>query len=139
MHNDPNSFKVQRAVPPTADGTSAVNGEIIDTAGYEAVEFAIDFSTGAAGNTCKIQQGAAANMSDAADLADSELASAVSTPTTRNIVIQPRERYVRCVLARGTTCLVAGVAILTSPRTVPAVDDSGVVKQTLIAPEEGTA
>ena len=123
-------------------GTSASNGTIIDTAGAEGVIFTTIFGTSAADNGIKAQQGAASNMSDAADLAATQVLLDATETTACLQIHKPRERYVRAVAVRGTSTTVpGGVAILYGLRSEAFDNDTqtDVAAEAHVSPAEGTA
>lgn len=130
-----------------AAGTSDVNSDIVDTAGWEGVRFIAGFGAITAGavTSIKAQQGAAANMSDAADLADTGITIADDDDNQVAIVdiFKPRERYVRLAFDRGTQNAVIDflIAELYRPRKMPVSEDATLVVSTEkhVSPAEGTA
>ena len=69
MNLSPN-IKITRAMDAKVAGTSDQNSNIIDMSGFDGVMFIAAFGeiTAGAVTSIKAQQGAASNMSDAADL-----------------------------------------------------------------------
>jgi hypothetical protein len=136
------SVKVIKTHDEVTAGTSASNGTIIDTANAEGVIFINVFGTSAADNGVKAQQGAASNMSDAADLVGTQTLLD-GTETVGVVQIhKPRERYVRSVAVRGTSTTVpAGIAILYGLRSEAFDNDSqtDVAAESHVSPAEGTA
>lgn len=101
--------KITKVLASQIAGTTAVNTGIVDMQGYEGVVFLAAIATAAANNGLKAQQGQIANMSDAADLAGSQVNS---NGTQTDIVLdiyRPRERYVRGVVVRGTSTVIDAV------------------------------
>lgn len=146
------SVKVLRLKPDgsgwtVAAGTTDVNSDVVDTANFDGCLFITAFGAIVAGavTSVKIQQGAASNMSDAADLAGTAIA--VADDDDNQIVIhdiyRPRERYLRATVDRGTqNATVDGqIAILYGPRVQPVTQDSTLVVSTEVhaSPAEGTA
>lgn len=91
-------------------GTAAAadrNGATLDMLGYEGVRMCVKFGTIAAGavTSIKAQQGAQANMSDAADLAGTGIT--VEHDDDNQLFIlelhQPAKRYVRVVVDKDGT------------------------------------
>lgn len=72
-----NQIEVRRVIDPVvATDDTALVGQIIDTAGLEAVELSIALGTLVDSNatfTAKLEEGAAADLSDAADVADGDM------------------------------------------------------------------
>lgn len=94
--------ETRQGIATTAAGTTTINGDIIDMQNFEGVLLTIKFGIAATGNTIKAQQGAQANMSDAADLAGTLVAVGASDEIVQLELHQPTERFVRMVALRGT-------------------------------------
>lgn len=132
----------------TAAGTGdTLSTAVIDTAGYTGVMFMTTFGTitATAVTTLKAQQGAASDMSDAADLLGTAISVAADDDGQTFVldINQPLERYVRAQVVRATANAVVGeiYAILYGPRTLPK-DMSAtdlVTVETHVSPAEGTA
>jgi hypothetical protein len=128
-----------RVAAGAADGTSAVVSSVVDMANFEGVIFFGNVATGAANNIVKAQQGMLANGSDMADLAGT--ANAITANNNQFLVDirQPRERYVRVSLARGTTTVTGDMyALLYGPRIHPVVQPASVKLELHVSPAEGT-
>jgi hypothetical protein len=99
-------IRVQRVSNAAAAGITAVNSDLVDMQGAESVEFEVHFGAITAGavTSVKAQGGAAANASDAADLAGTGVAVAdtADNKVVRLEVVRPEQRYVRCVVSRAT-------------------------------------
>lgn len=136
-----NGVAIKSALATTGAGTSEIDGATIDTAGYEGVLFIAKFGTAASDNTLQAQQGAASDLSDAADLAGTSVGVGSSDEIVWVDLFRPLERYVRVQAERGTsTTLDWGVAILYGARTM-AVDNAtaGTIAGELhVSPAEGT-
>ena len=135
-----------------AAGTSDVNSGVVDLAGYEGVTWIVLLSTMAASSTVdvKVQQGAASNLSDAADLAGTAFTQAGASDDDEIIVIEvkdPQERYQRLAFTRGDggNSTINGVlAILWGAQKVPITQDVTAGQHVAqpevhIGPAEGTA
>lgn len=102
------AIKVDRAMNAVAAGTGDTqNGDTIDTLDYESVLFAVFFGaiTATAVTTIKVQEGAASDGSDMADIAN----TSVSVPDTGDNevwlsyeIFRPTKRYVRVTVTRAT-------------------------------------
>ncbi|MCC6426275.1 MAG: hypothetical protein IT435_05590 [Phycisphaerales bacterium] len=141
MHQLLDKIKIVQVVAPTVAGTSDVTGATIDMQGYSGVIFVGRFGTAAANNFVQIEQGEQANMSDAATLASSKLASGTSDENVAEEIFQPQDRYIRPIFKRGTSStLDICYAILFGSRVEPRSSDlSGtIVTKSLTAPAEGT-
>lgn len=122
-------------------GTTAVNGDVIDTQGYEGVMFVGSIATANAGNSVKAQQGALADGSDMADLEATSIASGDNGDSFLLDIYRPRERYVRVVITRAGTTTVTGdvYALLYGARTYPVEHGATINAETHVSPAEGTA
>ena len=120
--------------------TSAVNTDVIDTAGFEGVAIFGTIAVTNAGNTLKVQQGAAANLSDAADLTGTATATTTNGDAVLVDVFRPRERYVRGVITRTASSATGDFyAVLYNPRTEPVTHGATVDSDYFVSPAEGTA
>jgi hypothetical protein len=130
-----------------ASGTADRNGIVIDTAGAEEVTFIVTFATIAAGavTSVKVQQGAASNMSDAADLEGTGISVAADDDDQVFMIdiVKPLERYLRVVIDKDASNATAesAVAVLSGRRKKPC--DNNITDETTseihISPAEGTA
>jgi hypothetical protein len=139
--------KISTAITPTAGvaGTSDINGSTLDMADWEGVLMICRMGaiTALAVTSIKAQQGAASDLSDAADLEGTgqTVADDDDDETFYIDIYQPRERYVRLVVDRGTQNAVVAAAnyIQYGPRKAPTTHGSGVSGETHVSPAEGTA
>jgi hypothetical protein len=134
--------KLVKVQDHTAAGTTPVTSDIIDTQGYEGAFFFTSFGTAAANNNLKAQQGAASDLSDAADLEGSAVASGTSDEDVWIEVYRPRERYLRVVGTRGTSSTLESIwCILYNPRVLPVSNilSGTIVGEKNVSPAEGTA
>lgn len=141
------NVKISQVVTPTAGaaGTTAINGTIIDMSGAEGVTFIVTMGAIVANavTSLKVQQGAASNMSDAADLAGS--AVAIADDDDEKVfyidVVKPLERYVRLVVSRATqnATVASAIAVQYGLRTAPKAHGTGVSGELHVSPAEGTA
>jgi hypothetical protein len=106
---------------------------------------AVGAITATAVTQVKVQQGAAANLSDAADLAGSGISIAADGSDDNGVfvvdVYKPSKRYLRVVVVRGTANAVidGAIAELYEGRVYPEAKDASVHGQVLLAsPAEGT-
>lgn len=136
-----NGVKIESALATTTAGTSEVDGTTIDTAGYEGVLFVAKFGTAASGNTLQAQQGAASDLSDAADLAGTSVTVGTSDELVWLDLFRPQERYVRVQAERGTSSTVDwGIALKYGARSQP-VDNATagtIAGEVHASPDEGT-
>lgn len=143
-----NELKITQAITPTAGaaGTTDINGATLDMAGFEGVLMVVTMGaiTGSAVTSIKAQQGAASNLSDAADLLGSSQTIA-DTDDDKVFYInlhRPAERYVRLVVDRGTQNAVVASAeyFQYGAKTLPvASHGTGVAGEQHVSPAEGTA
>lgn len=138
--------KVSTAITPTAGaaGTDDINGTTLDMAGYGGVMVLVRFGTITSGavTSIKAQQGAASNLSDAADLeGTSQTIADDDDDETFLIDCRPSERYFRVVVDRGTqNAVVASANYLQYDAHHPAVTHgTGVTSETHVTGKEGTA
>lgn len=128
-------------------GTTDVNSDIVDMAGFDAARFIAGFGTITSGavTSMKVQQGAAAAMSDAADLLGTGVSIADTDDNKIAIidVLRPRERYLRASFDRGTQNAVIDFLIVELYRanSEPVTQDTVtlVAPETHASPAEGTA
>lgn len=145
-----NEVKISSAVTPTEGvaGTTDINGTILDMLGFEAALIVVRMGaiTATAVTSIKVQQGAAANMSDAADLAGTgqTIAVADAEETFYIDLVKPTERYIRLVVDRGTANAVVSSAHYlqyapTGPDASPVTQGALVNGEQHVSPAEGTA
>lgn len=146
------NVKTQRIRPDgsgytVAAGTTDVNSDIVDTAGFEGVRFIVGFGaiTANAVTSIKAQQNDANSASGMADLEDTNITVADDDDNQIAIVdvYKPRERYLRLAIDRGTQNAVVDFLIveLYEPRVLPITEDSTIVisAEQHVSPAEGTA
>jgi len=122
--------------------TSAVNSTAVDMTGYDGVLFLTTVAVANAGNYINAAQGAAADGSDAADLAGSKVVC-TGTPEALWIdVYKPIDRYVRLEVARAASTAVGEIyAFRYKGRILPEGNATAgkLTGKLLISPAEGTA
>jgi hypothetical protein len=141
------NVKVTRVMNGQTAGTGdTLTGSTLDMANYDGVLFIGAFGTitATAVTTLKAQQGAASNMSDAADLEGTAISIADTDDNKVALldIFRPAERYVRAIITRETAnAVVDGViAVQYSGRVKPITQGSTVAStETHVSPEEGTA
>jgi hypothetical protein len=139
-----NSCKILEHIPTTATGTTTINGNTVDMAGFDSVLFIIKYSTAANNNTLKAQQGQASNMSDAADLAGTSVTVGASDEIVWIDLHRPQERYVRAAALRGTTTVIEWAVAIQYNAHAAKLPISNALAGTIagelwISPAEGTA
>jgi hypothetical protein len=139
--------KVSQVITPTAGaaGTADINGSTVDMSGFEGVMFIVTFGAITAGavTSLKAQQGAASDMSDAADLENTGITITDTDDEKVKIleVYRPLERYVRVVVDRGTqnAVVASAIAVQYAPRVAPTSHGTNVAGEAHVSPSEGTA
>ncbi len=129
-----NKIHVLRAISPVSvgDNTAQVS-QVIDRSGFESLTFAI--ATGSLADadatfTVLVEDGDAANLSDAAAVADAELLGTEALAgfafgdddETRKIGYIGNKRYVRLTVTpvnNAAAAVIAAVAVLGHPQLVP--------------------
>ncbi len=138
---------LQIAITPAngVAGTADINGDIVDTAGYDGVMAIVTFGviTSGAVTSVKWQQDTAVAMGGAADLLQSGVA-VLDTDDNKTFYLdlgKPRERYVRIVVDRGTQNAVVASAtyLLYRARRRPVTHGTNVSGEQWVAPAEGLA
>ena len=152
MQNVSNIVKTLRLKPDgsgwtVSAGTSDVQSDIVDTAGYDGVRFIIGFGaiTGGAVTSIKVQQNTANSLTGMADLLGSAIT--VNDDDDNQIAIsdifRPLERYLCLYTDRGSQNAVIDfvIAELYSPRVQPPTEDTSLVisREMHASPAEGTA
>lgn len=141
------NVKVSQAITVTngAAGMSDINGAVLDMQGFEGVLIEVTFGAIVSGAVTSIraQQGAAANLSDAADLEGTAQAVA-DTADEQTFVIdiyKPRKRYVRVVVDRGTqnAAVASATYVQYGAHKLPTSHGANVNVETHVSPAEGTA
>jgi len=139
--------KISIAVTPTngAAGTADIEGVTLDMQGFAGVLMVVAFGaiTSGAATSIKAQQGAASNMSDAADLTGTAqtIADTDDDKTFYIDLYQPLERYVRLYVDRGTQNAVVASAtyVQYGTREAPTSHGTNVSGELHVSPAEGTA
>lgn len=148
MSNLSNSTRIVRVSNAIAAGvTTPQSSAVVDTAGFEGCRFVFLMGATAATGTpqCKIQQGNAANMSDAADLLGSGYLNVPTTDDNQAVIIdvyRPTNRYLRAQVIRGTanTTIDGIIAELYEGDVLPKTKDATVASgKILVSVAEGTA
>jgi len=126
--------------------TTAIESDIIDMAGFDAILFIVVWGAITDGTPLvKVQSGADSGLSDAADLASTSVAAAITDDNKLSIVDVTgiSERYVRAYVTRGgsTGAVVdAIIAIKYKAKKEPVTQSADVAAiERHVAPAEGTA
>lgn len=132
--------KIDRSIGYQADGTGDVTGVGVDMQGFEGVCFIVTYVTAASDNLIHAEQGAD-NSADWQDLKGSEVTLGGSSDEVQWIDVKnPKDRYVRCIAARGTTTVFESIMAYRYGAAKMAVDNSTagtIAGVALIAPIEG--
>lgn len=123
--------------------TTDVDSSIIDMSGYDGVVIFGSIATANAGNFIKAQQGAASDLSDAADLEGSKVVAAADAQVVWVEIHKPLEQYLRAKIVRAGATTVTGdlYALQYSGRVRPETNlvTNALIGSLLISPSEGTA
>jgi hypothetical protein len=145
------NVKVVRVKPDgsgytVAAGTAAVTSDPVDTSGFACCTFVLGFGAIVTGGvqSMKVQQGAASNMSDGADLTGSAqtVADTDDSKCVVSEIVFPQERYLRVITSRATqnSTIDFLLAILSGPGSRPVTSDTTVLgREVASSPIEGTA
>jgi hypothetical protein len=137
-----NGIKITKVKAASATGTTAVNSDVIDMAGYEGVLFFVAVASKAVGNFIKAQQGTDGTVSDAVDLEGSKVEPTVDGQVAWLDIYKPQERYLRVVATRGTTTVLGEIYALQYESRVQPTDNviaNLILGSLLVSPAEGTA
>lgn len=130
--------EVRRVSNAVAAGTTDIESSIIDMQGFDSVTFVVPFGaiTTGAETSVKVQQNSANSTSGMADLAG---ATVTVADDDDNKVVQievhrPSERYLRCVVDRGTqNAVVDGIfAVLGNAKKKPCTPGATLVAPVLV-------
>jgi hypothetical protein len=109
FHNITRHLYQDIAMAPVTAGTGDTQtGNVIDTAGFEAIAYQVSLGTLSAGavTTIKLQEGNAANGSDMADVTGSSISVPQATGSNSlwwsAEVVRPTKRYSRVAVVRAT-------------------------------------
>jgi hypothetical protein len=141
------NVKISSAVTPTEGAAAATDleGTILDMQGFDGVLTVVRFGaiTSGAATSIKMQQGAVAAMSDAADLLGTSqtIADTDDGKTFYIDLYKPTERYVRLYVDRATQDAVIASAhyIQYGPKEAPTSQGTSVSGELHVSPAEGTA
>ena len=139
--------KISIAVTTTAGaaGATAINGAVVDMANFDEVTVVVAFGAIVSGavTSIKWQEGDAANLSDAADVAGTNqvIADTDDDKAFYINIVRPRKRYGRVVISRATQNATVGSAVYIQcePRTIPVTQGTNVSGEFWVSPALGTA
>jgi len=106
FHELSNIAKIDKVKGVTSDGTTAIESDSVDMQDYRGVLFLVELETPATDNIVNIAQ--SANDSDFDDIENSGVVSGTSEIVWVDHY-DPRDRYVRCEVARGTSTVVSRI------------------------------
>lgn len=136
-----NMVKTIRIENAAAAGTSNIDGDTIDTQGYDGIRCIALLGALTATQTTKLiaMQGDLANGSDATAITGAETAVPADDDDNRCLildVIQPRKRYVTFRLVRGVAnAVLDGMVVeLYKGRVYPAIQDATIAEQAIFVP-----
>ncbi len=141
------AVKTIRVMNAVAAGTTDQTSSVVDTQGYLGVRFVALFGTLTASQVTSIyaEQDTVVGMGAAAAIANSRVGPLADTDSNKALILdifKPRERFVRCVIDRGTAnAVIDGViAELYSAGDEPVAKDASVAFQEVhSSPAEGSA
>lgn len=147
MSNFAKENKVSQGMTTTAGaaGATAINGAVVDMQNFEQLTAIISFGAIVAGavTSIKWQEGDAANLSDAADVAGTAqtIADTDDDKTFYINIVRPRKRYGRVVISRATQNATVGnlTYIQSNPKSVPVSHGTSVSGEFWVSPAQGTA
>ena len=146
MLNISKEVKVARVMNAVAAGVTVENSSVIDMQNYDGVVFIAAFGAITAGavTSAKAQQGAASNLSDAADLKGTKITIADTDDDKVAVldIYRPQKRYSRLVVSRATANAVIDgvVALQYKGKKAPVTQDASVAGDKLcVSPDEGVA
>jgi hypothetical protein len=140
--------KVIRVMNAVAAGTTDQTSSAVDMTGFESVEFVAMFGALTATQVTKLKaqsskdDGAADAYADLEGTLTASLADGDSNKCARLEIVKPRERYLKCIVDRGTANAVIDgmIAILRKAHREPVTQDASVaVNKSVVSPAEGTA
>ena len=100
-----NYEKASRPVTATAAGTTAINGNSYDMQDFEGIVFVCSMGTLTATQVTSLKAQGSSDNSTWADIAGAVTANAADADSNKLLVLdvyRPQQRYVRCVVNRGT-------------------------------------
>ena len=145
MHNLFRNIKATRVENAAAAGTSDIESDSVDMAGFEGVAFVVALGAITSGAVTNVHLETSTDNSSFSDLEGS--AQTVADDDDNQIWIldcyKPRERYIRCVVDRGTqNAVVDGItAYQYGPKLAPVTHDATTVggAEYHASPARGTA
>ena len=133
--------KLLKIKAASADGTSTVTSDAVDTQDFSRVLIFTTIATANAGNYVKLQQSSDDGSADAyADLEGTKVIAAVSGDIVGVDLIKPQERYIKCVVTRGATTVLGEIfALCYGAQVLPVTQVSTTNVEIHASPDEGTA
>jgi len=139
------SVDISSNVVATTAGTTPLTGTALDMSGYDGVLFIASFASAADGNTILIQQSndSSGSPDDFSPLAGTSVVTgtSASNETVWVNVYRPTKRYVKAVLARGTSAAAACIALQYGAKSQPRTNvlTGTITGEVHLSPAEGTA
>lgn len=134
--------KITKLQDQTASGSSDVESDILDMAGYEGVLFLTSFGTAAADNVAKVKGNTVGTTVGITDLAGTALVPGASDEDVAIDVFRPALRYLSFTAIRGTASTLESIwAIQYGARTRPVTNTVAgtILSKTVVEPSAGTA
>ncbi len=101
------NVKITQVLGNQTAATSSKGSSVVDMQGYDGVLFVASLSVGhSSTNFIKAQQGPSTTTSGFADLLGSKVLCTAGQLQAWLDIYRPRERYVRCVVARGASSVI---------------------------------
>lgn len=124
--------KTTRVINATAAGTTAVNGTGVDMQDFESVKFEVSIGTLSATQVTSLKAQGSSDNSTWADITGAATAAMADGDSNKMLILEvyrPQQRYVRCVVNRGTANAVvdSGVAVQRGPKKLPTTNDATTV------------
>ena len=101
-------IKITKVSDYAAANTTDITTDVIDMQGYDGVVFFTAVAVLHSNNYIKLQEGDAANLSDAADLLGTKVAVTVNKEVVGVDLYKPLKRYVRAYIERGGASTACG-------------------------------
>lgn len=139
------NVKITKVANTTAAGTTDINSASVDMTGYESVCFVVAFDTITANAVTNIHVEQSADDSTFNDLTGSAITVADSDDNQvfASEIIRPGDRYVRCVVDRGTANAAVGTIYAfqygARDKAVSNNVTDTITSEIHISPAEGTA
>ena len=117
-HQSPtDSFLISQSHPPVSMGSGAVNGNVIDMAGWMGCAFVIEVGaiTGAGTLDARVTRDDNSGINSATNITNAALTQVAAAANNNVFVIDvrnPAERYLRLVLTQAANTVIAGATAI---------------------------